>query len=164
MDHTNENTVSTAIASLVKRCPCCASRGVLTEAPSQSKFGAECNGCPLTFPEVYITPESAITAWSLRRGTVSAAGGRKTRGKCSWRKRRSCRRNLRSARERRKVKQLKTRLLVQIPWLHALRAYDQAESSEEKARTWAALMAMAPQIGNIPSLRSLFKKMRGYGP
>jgi|GEM_PF-4611844 len=159
MNHTDETIVSTPIASLLKRCPCCAAHGVLTQAPGQSKFGVQCNGCPLTFPEVYSTPESAITAWSLRRGTVSAAGGRGTRNRCSWRKRRTCRKNLRSARERRKVKLLQTRLLVQIPWLHALRAYDQAESSEEKARAWASLKAMESKVMSIPSLRPFCKRL-----
>jgi len=163
MEHTDE-TVAIPIASVVKCCPCCASRGVLTQTQGKSKFGVQCNGCPLTFPEVYSTPESAITAWSLRRGTISAAGGRGTRNRCSSRKRRSCKRNLRLARQKKRLKQVRANLLITIPWFRTLRAYERAESSEEKARARASLKAMEPQIMSIPSLRPFYKLIRQYAP
>jgi hypothetical protein len=152
------------IGTLIKRCPCCAGRGILTQATGAAQYGIHCTACPLTFPEVYRTPESAITGWSLRRGTVSAAGGRGTRNTCSWRKRRACRRNLKSARERKKVKLLKTRLLVLIPWVQALRSFEWAETDEQKTRAWSALKAMEAKVASVPSLRPFCKMLHRYAP
>jgi hypothetical protein len=164
MNKTNDVADAVEVGTLIKPCPCCAGRGVLMLDPGTAQYGIRCTGCPLTFPEVYNGPESAIVAWGLRKGTVSSAGGKGTRGKCSWRKRRACRKNLRTARGRRKVKQLKVRLLVQIPWLHALRAYEQAESNEEKAAAWASLKAMESKVMSIPYLRPFWKLLHKYAP
>ncbi len=155
MDHIDEIIVIIPIASVVKRCPCCAARGVLTQAQGQSKFGARCNGCPLTFPEVYNTRESAITAWSLRRGSVSAAGGRATKGKSSWRKRRSCRKNLRLARKRKKLKWMRDRVDTIITWLKPHREVEMAEMRAALAKSWAELAVLEPLIRQYPDLSEL---------
>jgi hypothetical protein len=164
MNHTDQAVIIIPIASVIKRCPCCAGRGILTQVLGRADYGIHCTGCPLTFPEVYSTPESAVIAWSLRRGTVSAAGGRGTRNTCSWRKRRACRRNLKSARERKKVKLLKTRLLVLIPWVQALRSFEWAETDEQKTRAWSALKAMEAKVASVPSLRPFCKMLHRYAP
>jgi hypothetical protein len=152
------------IGSLVKTCPCCAGRGVLTQAADETRFGVRCTGCPLSFPELYATPESAITAWSLRRGTVAAAGGRGTRDKCSWRKRRSCRRNLRRARGRKRKKDIIAKLLIMLPWTQALRKFEQAESEDERLEAWASLKAMKSSVLSVPSLRESWKTLQNYAP
>lgn len=164
MDHDNQTDRVTRLASVLKCCPCCAARGVVTQVAGQPKFGVQCNGCPLTFPEVYSTPESAIIAWSLRRGTVSSAGGRGTRDKCSWRKRRSCRKNLRLARKRKKKKQITAKLLIMLPWVQALRKFERAESEEERVRAWASLKAMKSSVLSVPSLRKVWKLFQNYAP
>jgi len=155
MDHIDETVIIIPIASVVKRCPCCAAHGVITQAQGQSKFGVQCNGCPLTFLEVYNTPESAIAAWSLRRGTVSSAGGRGTRGKCSWRKRRACRKNLRLARKRKKLKWMRDRVDAIITWLKPHRELEMAEMAEALAKSWAELTVLEPLIRQYPDLSEL---------
>jgi len=164
MDHTTKIAAIIPVATVIKGCPCCATRGNVTQVAGQPMFGVRCNGCPLTFPEVYSTPESAIIAWTLRRGTVASAGGRGTRNKCSWRKRRSCRRNFRLARERKRKKQITSKLLIMLPWVQALRKFERAESEEERVRAWASLKAMKSSVLSVPSLREFWKLFRNYAP
>lgn len=162
MDHTDEAVIP--IASVIKRCPCCAGQGTLTQTPGSAMYGVHCTGCPLTFPEAYSTPESAIAAWSLRRGTVSSTGGRGTRGKCSWRKRRSCRKNFRLARQQKKSNQLRNNLLIAIPWVWALREFEEAVTEEERTRAWASLKAMESKVIRVPNFRPLCKLLQKHAP
>jgi len=164
MTETNDKANAVEVGTLIKPCPCCAGRGVLMQAPRSAQYGVQCTGCPLTFPEVYNRPESAMAAWGLRKGTVSSAGGKGTRGKCSWRKRRACRKNFRSARQKKKKKRFRAYLLTTIPWVWALREFESATSEEAKARAWATLQAMQSEAMRFPSLRPLCKLLRGFAP
>ena len=162
MDHTNETIIIIPIASAVKRCPCCASHGVVTHVEGQSRFGVQCNGCPLTFPEVYSTPESAITAWSLRSGTTSSAGGRVKQGRCSWRKRRSCRKNLRLARKRKKLKWMRDRVDTIMTWLKPHREMEMAEMEAALAKSWAELTVLEPLIRRYPDLSEILDLLKSH--
>lgn len=155
MNATNEVIRSVSIATIIKPCPFCSGRGYVTKAPGRSKFGARCDGCQASFPEMFETPETAITAWCQRRGTVSSAGGRGTRGKCSWKKRRSCRRNLRIARKQKKLKWIRCRVDVLASQLKVYRAIERAELEAEAARGRAELMILEPLIRQFPDLSKM---------
>lgn len=164
MDDENEIGRTTLIASALKPCPLCASRGLLTHAIGKQKFGIRCIGCPASLREVFDTPEAALTAWCKRKGTASAAGGRGTRGKCSWKKRRTCRRNLRKGRNRKKKKQITAKLLIMLPWVQALRRFEGAESQSERVEAWAALKALKSSVLSVPDLRQSWKLFQPYAP
>src|SRR4051794_19166706 len=104
------------IATVLKPCPFCGGRACLIQESFQLAFGVQCSTCGAHVPEIYQTEEEAIAAWCQRRGTCAAAGGRATKGKSSWRKRRACRKNLRAARRKKKLKQLRTQCDVVVSW------------------------------------------------
>jgi hypothetical protein len=147
------------IAITIKTCPFCANRGLVTQVADQARFGVRCCGCQAAFPETYDAPDSAIAAWCQRQGTASSAGGRGTRGKCSWRKRRSCRKNLRLARKRKKLEWIRDRVDTIIPWLKAYRAVERAEREAARAENWAWLKEREPQIMANPMLRKLYESL-----
>jgi hypothetical protein len=63
--------------------------------------------CRAGFLPVLIAKFEAIVLWNRRSGGVSALGGKATKGITSRKKRRACRRNLRKAREARKLNRLR---------------------------------------------------------
>ncbi len=156
MSAINEIIRSVSIATIVKPCPFCAGHGYVTKVPGCKRFGARCDDCQANFPEVYETPETAVDAWCQRRGTASAAGGRATKGKLSWRKGRACRRNLRRAREQKKLKWIRAKVDIMIPWLRALRAVEMAEMDEADAENRAWLKERESVIIADPVLRQMY--------
>jgi hypothetical protein len=164
MEHVNKINSVHPIASVLKKCPCCSSLGLMTKVAGQQKFGIRCTGCPVGISEVCDTPDSALAVWFRRKGTASAAAGRAGKGKCSWRKRRSCRRNARLARQNKEKKRIRAYLLTITPWVWALRGFEWASSDEAKARAWALLRAMEPQVMRFPSLRPFCKVLRDFAP
>jgi hypothetical protein len=90
---------------------------------------------------------------------VSAAGGRATAGKCSRRKRASCRRNFRRAREQKKLKQIRARLSVVAPLLKSFYASKLAELQAAAATNRAALRELEPAILADPVLRGLYETL-----
>lgn len=152
------------IGTMIKACAYCGGRAVLTQISHKAQYGVRCTTCPLTFPEVYNLPVHAIAAWGLRRGTVSSAGGRAGKGKCSWRKRRSCRKNFRLARQHKKSNQLRNNLLIAVPWVWALRKFEEAVTSEERTRAWALLKAMESKVMGVPSFRPFCKLLQKHAP
>lgn len=164
MTDTKDSNATIQIASIIKPCPFCSGHACITTAAEPGMFSVRCGGCSVALMETYENPESAVAAWRQRRGTASAAGGRSTRGKCSWRKRRSCKRNLRLARRRKKLKQITANLLITLPWVQALRKFERAETEAEKARAWASLKEMEPAVMSTPSLRPYYKFLNHYAP
>ena len=136
----------------------------MTQVAEQQKFGVRCVGCPVWIREVCDTPDAALTVWFKRKGTVSAAGGRAGKGKCSWRKRRSCRKNFRLARQQKKSNQLRNNLLIAVPWVWALRKFEEAVTDEERTRAWASLKAMESKVMGVPSYRPLCKLLQKHTP
>jgi len=153
-------TNNIVIASITKPCPFCAGRGILTQAADRPVFGIQCTGCPSSFGHVFDTPDLAVAAWCLRRGTVSAAGGRASKGKLSWRKGRSCRRNLRRAREQKKLKWIGSRIDAMYRWLKEYRAKEIAESEAAFTASMAELGVLEPRIRRYPDLSAMFDDLR----
>jgi hypothetical protein len=88
----------------------------------------------------------AVNAWCRRKGTASAVGGKSTRGKTSWRKGRSSRRNLRKARHTLQLKPI----MRAVELAHGkLRPYREKELAEARAlaeESRADLAALEPRI------------------
>src|ERR1051326_1964286 len=103
------------VASMRSMCPFCRGRGLLTKTTHSNRYGVSCCGCPARFPETYQTPAEAVTAWSSRRGTVASLGGKATAGKCSRRKLRASKRNLRKAREKKQLKRIRAKIEALMP-------------------------------------------------
>jgi hypothetical protein len=156
MNAVNNDTVR--IATILKPCPYCGSHGIITQAAGQTKFGLGCTGCPLLFPDIYDTPETAVTAWGLRQGTASAAGGRATRGVSTWRKRRSCRRNLRIARREKKLKWIRAQIEAAATRLKELRKIEIQEFEAEAVADFAWLQNAEPLIAGDPVLLRSYRK------
>jgi hypothetical protein len=155
MEHAHKTDSVLPIASVLKKCPFCASRGLMIQVADQEKFGIRCTGCPVWIREVCDTPDAALTAWFKRKGTASAAAGRAGKGKCSWRKRRACRRNFRVARKRKKLKWMRNRVDAIITWLKPHREAEMAEMRAALANSWAELTILEPLIRQYPDLSEI---------
>ena len=111
----------------LKQCPCCNGTAALNPSAGRSLFYAECTECGLqTLPGVAI---AVTNCWNARRGTVSAFGGRATKGLRSKRKFWSSKRNLRKARQAKALKRLRPRIQQTVQELSRLR---QAEARVRK--------------------------------
>jgi hypothetical protein len=157
MNCTNEIDVVTPIASVLERCPCCAAGGIITKVADQPKFGIRCTGCAVSVREVCDTPEAALTLWCKRRGTIAALGGKATRGKCSWRKRRSSRRNARLARKQKKLNWMRAKVDAMMPLIRAYREIEQAELDTLQAEDEAWFKEREHKIMADPVLRGMYE-------
>lgn len=102
----------------LKQCPCCNGTAALNPSAGRSLFYAECTECGLqTLPGVAI---AVTNCWNARRGTVSAFGGRATKGLRTKRKFWSSKRNLKIARRVKALKRLHPRIqraVEELAWL-----------------------------------------------
>ena len=160
MEIKNEFNHTVPIATLLKRCPFCSSRAGVIRTAGQPVFGVRCGGCPVCLPEAFQSCEEAITAWCRRQGTISAAGGRATKGILSWRKGRACRRNLRRARERKRLKWIRTRVDAIASWLKECRAIEIADSEAAFATSMAELAILEPRIRQYPDLSEMLDDLK----
>lgn len=159
MNLINESESPIQVATLLKWCPFCAGRACVTQAAGLPRFGVRCNGCMACLPEEFATCVAAIAAWCRRQGTVSAAGGRATKGKLSWRKGRACRRNLRRARERKKLKWIAKRCEAIQEVLKPFRAAELAEIEAAVAEDKVWLKENEAMILADPILRQIYDLM-----
>jgi hypothetical protein len=150
------------LATTLKLCPFCGSRGHVVRSANQSKFGVRCVQCAGGIPDTHLTLDLAISAWCQRRGTCAAAGGRATKGKSSWRKRRSSRRNLRFARKRKKLKLLKTRFEILAVQLKEFRAMEKTQLEAEIANDRAWLQKIAPLIAGDHVLAPILALLKSH--
>lgn len=146
-----------AIATATKKCPFCGNVGLVYHNDSARGIAIRCKGCTATFARSFPTLQEALRLWSLRLGTASAAGGRATRGTCSRKKRKTCRRNLKLARDRKKILKQRLHLLVITPLAHALRAFEVAHSPNDKKLIQEIISALEPTMKALPSLRPYLK-------
>ena len=117
----------------IKTCPFCASAASLAEAGSPPRFGVRCGGCQVRVSEIYQSREEALAAWGQRRGTASYFGGRATKGLTTRRKNAACRKNLRRAREKKRLNALWRKILTNI---------EIARSYRQEQANWATHQAM----------------------
>jgi hypothetical protein len=150
------------IASMRSVCPFCRGRGLLTRAAGSNRYGVLCCGCQARFPETFKTWDEAVAAWSSRRGTVASFGGRATAGKCSRRKLRASKRNLRKARERKQLKRIRAKLEELMPLLRAAREAEMADFQKQIAKDRAWVRSMEPVFRQHPALNQMLELLKGY--
>jgi hypothetical protein len=160
-NQTKNQTDQAAAASTPspKQCPFCNGLAVVTTCYEPIRYGVRCTACEVIFLPVLESEAEAVALWNRRCGTVSAAGGRATAGKCSRRKRASCRRNFRRAREQKKLKQIRARLNVVAPLLKSFWESELAELQAAAAANCAALRELEPVILADPLLRGLYEML-----
>jgi len=156
MNATNQHDRHVMIATTIKPCPFCSSRGVITQADDPPKFGVRCIGCPACLPETLQSSSEAMAAWCCRRGTAAAAGGRGTRGVSTWKKRRSSRRNMRIARRKKKLKWMKAHVKVTLKWLKMFTSTELADMEALVAKDRAELALLEPIIRKYPQASELY--------
>jgi hypothetical protein len=152
------------IATALRPCPFCACRGLLTRTAGHDKFGVRCCGCEACLPEIHLSPEYAIGAWSLRRGTASYYGGKSTKGISSRQKRRACRRNLKKARNAKFFKRLLAQNEEKWVLLKKLRQEEMAEAQEQAALSRARLKILGPKIFADPQLSRFYRLLQNRNP
>lgn|ERR1051325_10957748 len=130
-------------------CPFCAGEAEVFHRPQTARYGVNCSHCRCAFLPVFSTDIEAILHWNRRTGTSSAAGGRATRGKCSRRKLRAAKRNLRRARERKQIRIIRSRVEVLAQRLKEARSIEFNEIVREaaQARRRFALQRVAIETG-----------------
>lgn len=132
-------------------------------------FGVRCHRCGASVPASHPDREDAVRAWNRRSG-LATLGGKATRGKSSWKKRRACRRNLGIARRRKKLKAVKTQIDTAASRLKVLREVELASLEEASARDRAELEALAhhPVLRKDPVLTGMLARLthggQGRGP
>src|ERR1035438_8409471 len=135
-----------SLKPILKQCPFCSGQAKVTTTLKPLRYGVDCSDCPAEIPALLLTQGVAIRLWNRRSGMASAFGGRATKGKSSWRKRRACRRNLRIARRKKKLKQIRTHVDVVVSWLKEFRAGELAEMQAAVAQGWEELKVLEPVI------------------
>ena len=100
-----------------------------------------------------------IRRWNSRKGTSAAYGGRATKGISTGKKRRACRRNLKFARDRKKLKRLMTHADRIALWLKAVRAVEIAKGEAAIAQDRAELKLREPQIRQYPRLWKYYQEV-----
>lgn len=102
-----ENSRQIQVATILTRCPFCNCRArLMRQDVEPANYGVCCYGCRAGLSAGFKKPEAALAAWCVRKGSISAAGGRATNGISTLKKQWACRRNLRRAREKKKLKQI----------------------------------------------------------
>lgn len=156
MSSTFENEGVIILATAVKPCPFCGGKATIRQAANLALFWMSCSSCSMGLTVPAKTVQAALKTWTLRRGTVSALGGRATRGKCSKSKRRSCRRNLQKARLALAAKRERTKALAAWEKIKVFRRIEWETVHLDSAKSWAELEALEPQIRKYPDLAEMF--------
>jgi len=115
-------------------------------------FGVHCRSCGANIPATHYKCQDAISAWNRRSG-LAAMGGRATRGIRSRRKLAAARRNLRTAR---KWKLIRQEVEAAYTAIKPVRAAELAEMEAAVAADRAWLQKREPMILADPALRQLY--------
>jgi hypothetical protein len=162
MDSEPSNDDIASIEAPFKLCPLCGNPAEIVGATGYG-FGIRCRGCGVSYPAIYKTRDEVVALWNRRSGTASAFGGRATKGKCSRRKLRAARRNLRKAREQKQLKGIYARIEALMPQLQEARAVELAEAEKALAESRTKLKALEPAIMADPALAELYDLIRHNG-
>jgi len=133
-------------------CPFCAAVADLRRSGDPPLFGVRCRGCRAGFEPIHPSEASALIAWNQRRGSVSALGGRSTRGRTSAKKLRACRRNFKAARKAKALKMMRSNIEHSASLLRAARQVEMDEAQAAAAERRARLAALLPRLEADPGL------------
>jgi hypothetical protein len=138
------STVAGEIPAIpIRSCPFCANSAELVGATGH--FGVCCLACGVGFLAIYPTREVAVDLWNRR--IAGTAGGRATAGRCSRRKLRAAKRNLRRARQQKKLRAIRAHIEALLPKLQAARDAEMAELKAAAARSRAKLESLMARSG-----------------
>lgn len=141
----------------LKPCAHCTGVARLVEALQPTRYGVQCSVCNIGFSPLHKTPDLAAAVWNRRKNGVSVAGGKATKGKLSWRKRRSCRRNLSIARRNKKLKWIRANVECAAMQLKKYREVERARTEAALAEDLAWLKQRESLIHADPGLQSLYE-------
>lgn len=108
----------------IRPCPFCGSDAQLVLDHDQVRRGIQCSASSASVPPLHWNEFEALARWNRRSGGVAAAGGRATRGFRSRRKLAAAKRNLKLAREAKKLIRIKAKTDEAVA---RLRPYREAE-------------------------------------
>jgi hypothetical protein len=143
------------LARSIRCCPfCSAAAHVSFEGISPMRFGVRCRSCGASVPVRHASQDDAVRAWNQRRG-LATVGGKATRGIRSRRKLAAARRNLKTARKWKLIRQR-----VEAAYT-ALKPYRQKQLAEMEAavaadRAW--LKEKEPLILADPLLAKFYRE------
>lgn len=138
-----------------KQCPFCNGLAVFTTCYEPVRYGVRCTACQVIFLPVLESEAEAVALWNRRCGTVSAAGGRASAGKCSRRKLRAARRNLKKARQVLQLNRLRRSEEAAYAQLRPYLDQELALAEEQAAKSRAELLALEPAIRRDPQLSEM---------
>lgn len=141
------------LLNTIRCCPLCSATCQLTfKGINPLLFGVHCRSCGANIPATHPKCQDAISAWNRRSG-LAMLGGRATKGLRSRRKLAAARRNLRTAR---KWKLIRQRVEAAYTTLKPLRAAELAEMEAALAADLAWLKEREPVILADPVLRQVY--------
>ncbi|MGD0614170.1 MAG: Lar family restriction alleviation protein, partial [Verrucomicrobiota bacterium] len=148
-----------ASVPVLKRCPFCYSNAKVATAYEPTRYGIHCPGCAAGFLPVLETEREAVARWNRRAGTVSAAGGRATRGLTSRRKAAAARRNLRKAREQKQLNALKREITARLEALRSNRQEMEQWVTAQTAESRQRLKKLLDELRDHPACSDLVREI-----
>jgi hypothetical protein len=126
----------------LKQCAHCGGPAEVVVGYDPTRFGAHCRQCGVCVLPVYQDQDQAVALWNRRSGTISALGGKATGGKCSRRKLRAAKRNLKKGRQQKQLKRIRANIEIMAPQLRAARVAELSEAKERAAQSFARVQAL----------------------
>ena len=138
-------------------CPFCAASAHLTWVGlNPVMYGVVCRNCGISSKTIHTRVQDAVRVWNRRSG-LATMGGRATRGNRSKRKLAAAKRNLKRAREQKKLKWIMNRCEAIYWQLKPFREAEIAEAEAGMAEDLARLKEKEPLILAYPDTRDLYE-------
>ena len=143
-------------------CPFCAgSSHINWVGLNPLLYGVTCRNCGASIRAIHPKKEDAIRAWNRRSGLASI-GGRATRGNRSRRKLAAARRNLKTAREVRKLNRMRATVEAAYASIKPYRDQELTEMEAASAENRAWLKEREHLILADPRMRSMYELLEGH--
>jgi hypothetical protein len=140
----------------IRCCPFCSGGGHLTFCGlTPTRYGIQCRNCGASVPARHASHQDAIRAWNRRSG-LAMLGGRATKGLRSRRKLAAARRNLKTARQWKLIRQ---RVETAYTAIKPYREKQLAETEAAIAADRAWLKEREPLILANPVLRTMYESL-----
>ena len=144
-------------------CPFCSAPGHVYWAGLQPPlYGVKCRNCGASIPTTHATAREAISAWNRRAG-LAAVGGKATKGLRSRRKITVAKRNLKKARQVRRLNRLRAEAETAYTKLQEYRAVERAKLEAAVADDQVFLKQRENVILADPVLRTLYQSLKQAG-
>jgi hypothetical protein len=163
MDTISELMPTSSGVSPLRTCPFCAGAGEFIGDPDSPGVGVRCARCGASIPAIHAARKEATAIWNRRYGSatsLSALGGAATRGLSTPRKRAASRRNLKRARQQKKLNRIKAGIEASYARLKEARTAEEAEAVAAATGSCARLAELEPLILADPVLRRAWELLR----